>query len=510
MTDNMTATIHASRYKEWSKHYNWSTCITNREEYGRFLISILTSEKDGFVLNLNGSWGTGKTEFLRRLYVELAEQSYPVVYIDAWESDFLKDPLTVVCTELLNQLGYLFKHAKVDKRTSLYRSCVESVNDLLLNFNKLSTIAHAAGKTYSALSGEDVDTTHLGLLEAIIGSGININKLQGVNDVNESILSDLMGQQRDINDSMEAIRKQIGVISYILSDLYNLKIPIVVLVDELDRCRPDYAIKMLEIIKHFFDVKGCAFLIATDTKSLQASIKSVYGSEFEASRYLKRFFSQQITLQKPSILEYIQAKKINFHKYELLGLEVFPFSEDIDLNNKMICNLLDFDSIELRDIEQILRRLVSCLDYIATEKPKSITLINLPVLLLGIVEHHCELESFYARTNEQIGSYHSASGEVIDDIPLSDFIYFNLSLVTVTHSMKRYEKNMVSNFGSYNEMLTIHSYSQDRYQTTAWHNNNAQLLNKANNIAKQFINGADGIWLWEDYKNMISLAAHIK
>lgn len=85
----MTIDIHASKYEEWKDKYNWDTCKTGREQYGKFLISILTSEMNGHVLNLNGAWGTGKTEFLKRIYVSLAKEGFPVVYIDAWESDFI-------------------------------------------------------------------------------------------------------------------------------------------------------------------------------------------------------------------------------------------------------------------------------------------------------------------------------------------------------------------------------------------------------------------------------------
>ena len=93
-----------AKYSHWKESHNFDNCKLEREHYGKFLADYITGEKDGFVLNLNGSWGSGKTEFLKRMYTELISRNHPCIYIDAWESDFTKDPLTVVTSELLKQL----------------------------------------------------------------------------------------------------------------------------------------------------------------------------------------------------------------------------------------------------------------------------------------------------------------------------------------------------------------------------------------------------------------------
>ena len=81
--------------------------------------------------------------------------------------------------------------------------------------------------------------------------------------------------------------------------------PIFILIDELDRCRPDYAISLLEIVKHIFDIKNFVFIIATDTDQLQHSIKNVYGNDFSANDYLGRFFHRRFTLKSPELNELI-------------------------------------------------------------------------------------------------------------------------------------------------------------------------------------------------------------
>jgi hypothetical protein len=70
-------------------------------------------------------------------------------------------------------------------------------------------------------------------------------------------------------------------------------------VDELDRCRPDYAISYLETIKHVFDVHGLAFVLAVDCKQLECSAKALFGTDLEFPDYFRKFVQRTITLPAP-------------------------------------------------------------------------------------------------------------------------------------------------------------------------------------------------------------------
>jgi hypothetical protein len=90
----------------------------------------------------------------------------------------------------------------------------------------------------------------------------------------------------------------------------TLKKPMFVFIDELDQCQPTYAIELLEIVKHLFDIPGLIFVIATDTEQLQHSVKSVYGEGFDASRYLHRIFNRSFSLKNKSFRIYKIQKSI--------------------------------------------------------------------------------------------------------------------------------------------------------------------------------------------------------
>ena len=98
--------------------------------------------------------------------------------------------------------------------------------------------------------------------------------------------------------------------------------PLVFIIDELDRCRPDYAVRMLEILKHFFVVKNIVFVCAVDKKHLEDSICGFYGSEkIKASEYLRRFFDLEISIPLPDYTKFCE------HLYDYYELNVFFESE---------------------------------------------------------------------------------------------------------------------------------------------------------------------------------------
>lgn len=84
-----------------------------------------------------------------------------------------------------------------------------------------------------------------------------------------------------------------------------LSYPLFVFIDELERCRPTYAVEMLETIKHIFNIEHVVFVIATDKAQLQHSIRAIYGSGFDSRLYLDRFFNRSVTLNEVSRKSFI-------------------------------------------------------------------------------------------------------------------------------------------------------------------------------------------------------------
>ena len=73
----------------------------------------------------------------------------------------------------------------------------------------------------------------------------------------------------------------------------------------MDRCNPQYAVKLLERVKHYFNHPKVVFVISYNKAELQHSIKTLYGSEFSADKYLERFFDYEFGLSTIDVEKYM-------------------------------------------------------------------------------------------------------------------------------------------------------------------------------------------------------------
>jgi KAP-like P-loop domain-containing protein len=152
------------------------------------------------------------------------------------------------------------------------------------------------------------------------------------------------------------------------------RMPLFVLVDELDRCRPTYAVTLLERVKHLFDVDDVVFVLATDTSQLRHSIKAIYGSDFDAGRYLHRFFDQTYRFQAPSVRDFVakQFSKIDQKKLSsTTNLTPAEFAADAFVAFQL----------NLRDIQQCVDVLSNCITV--WNKPCPVVLIVLIPLIVA-------------------------------------------------------------------------------------------------------------------------------
>ncbi len=357
------------KYQTWLEEFTFENCRLNRSDYGQFIADYITEENEGFVLNLDGAWGSGKTQFLKRLYSLLNNQSHPTIYIDAWESDFTKEPLTVVSSELLSQL---------EKYSAATGSDFDAVKSLLGKFIKGTAIA-ASGYVSKKLLDDSA-------------TGIEAVKTLFEKDDADYISSIQKGYTEQI-DAIKEIRTKLSLLAEVLKQNHGQELPIVVLVDELDRCRPDYAIEMLEVIKHFFDTKHFVFVVATDTDQLCCSIKAVYGDDFDSEKYLKRFFHRKAQLPTPDLKHYLAAGDLREQMSNLQGsLNLIPKLNGISVDVPLYVELVaDAYELDIRAVDQLSSKLLACLRT-ANNATRS-QIVNVVTLLIALVEFDLGSES---------------------------------------------------------------------------------------------------------------------
>jgi hypothetical protein len=314
-----------------------------------------------FVLNVRGSWGSGKSFFLNGLERELSAANQKVLRIDAWRSDQSADPLLILMAAFVDEFGATLKKSGSKAQFEAIKSSGAEI------------VSKAAGGLTRALAkrfvGDAVDEIVLELDERIaelnfseidrksIGSAVREAIDDGIPKL--TLSQSFEKQLNSINSrhrALERFTQSLQTIVSSLKDSTGRPQTVVVIVDELDRCRPTYAIQFLERIHHLFDVHGMSFVIATDTDQLANAICGVYGEKFDSEKYLKRFFSHVHELA------YLDQKELFQKLVAEVGLDRRRFIlvqgfEPLQRMEVILCGA----GLTARELKSVLRLMATCL-----------------------------------------------------------------------------------------------------------------------------------------------------
>jgi hypothetical protein len=278
-----------------------------------------------YVLNLDTSWGEGKTFFLTNWRRQLEAHGHLAVYIDAWRHDFADDPLIAVMAAIDEAMDSVrieepvHNHWRKVKRAvlpilkaGLYGALLRGGQLIFTSAGTEALIAAARAAGYAEPEAEAdasqtpdgenaLSTTAESLVEA---SAKKVD--DAVDSLSEQNSLEAIAGFRTARKSLEQFCSALEVFIAELETNAGKAMPLFVLIDELDRCRPTYAITMLERVKHLFRTRNVVFVIATDTEQLAHSVGATYGSRFDASRYLHRFFDRTYTFEPLSRNSFVE------------------------------------------------------------------------------------------------------------------------------------------------------------------------------------------------------------
>lgn len=261
----------------------FKNCKLGRRIYADILTQLVSTYTNGYVLSINGEWGTGKTTFIKMWEKHLNNQKFKTLYFNVWEHDFITDPL----------VGFIGQLRKLDTTEATKA--------------KMADVVTAFGKITMNMFPKIVK----GFLKQQCGDEIAEVLEKGAEAYNNQLCKELDNYQEQCN-SIKEFRNSIA--NFI--DLCNDGKPLIFIVDELDRCNPTYAVKVLERIKHLFNVPNIVFVLSIDKVQLCNSIKGYYGSDLiNAEEYLKRFIDIEYNLPEPdteSFAEYLY----NFYEFD--------------------------------------------------------------------------------------------------------------------------------------------------------------------------------------------------
>lgn len=263
-----------------------------RNEILHYFVDLISAIDENCSIALDGNWGTGKTFFVKQTkmifdafnefavghdadYSESIQEnffryqqeetdktlpSFVTVYYDAWQNDNDEDPILSIVYEVLNQTN----------------------------------------SDFSFKNSEDAIKLFTGIGELVLGRA-----LKNIVEALKNNTDDLSGlkQRRDLKEKIDRFLETV---------LEEHGDRLVIFIDELDRCKPSFAVNLLERIKHYFNNEKVTFIFSINAIELNKTICTYYGTGFNAHKYLDRFFDLRISLPKPNMKKFYES--ISFGK----------------------------------------------------------------------------------------------------------------------------------------------------------------------------------------------------
>lgn len=230
----------------------------------KFFDNFVCQSGKGLTMILNGKYGTGKSTLLNFIEDYNSNNDYEIIKYDAWENNLFENPLIPI----------LYSTSKLEKTDSKIK---ETAKNIVKNIPK-----------------------------ALFSSVSNITNI----DVQ------MLFDNENIFEEYDKYKDSIEKFKQVLIEFCSNK-KTIILVDELDRCLPEYQIKVLESLFHFHDIPNLVILIALDKTQLESSIQSKFGKNLNVHGYLSKFIQYEVDLPYGGTYEYIiSLMKFNISRNE--------------------------------------------------------------------------------------------------------------------------------------------------------------------------------------------------
>lgn len=307
----------------------------DRKRYAGFLKTIISNSdrykrempEKSYVIAVDSSWGTGKTYFIDMFEnyllgydgpdIQNKNDSYIVIRFDAWNSDFWNNAFEPFVSAILeNDIFYSDLDAK-------------NAGALLKNLLKSSAIIAK------------------GIVKKKVEDYIDTDSLDKAVQQSTGSVKDFFLHDNSIFSQYKEFQNEIKNFKECLSEIVSRDKKLVIIIDELDRCKPTFAVQLLEIVKHLFDISGITFLFMLDIEQLSYSIKTIYGQGMDAAGYLCRFFDYITRMPKPNIRQYIENSVEEISLYDSCSDEDLINFVDFfaDICESFVLSLRDIDTI---------------------------------------------------------------------------------------------------------------------------------------------------------------------
>ena len=304
--------------------------LLGRKESAEVLTNLVGNMEGPCVLAVDAGWGNGKTTFINMWAQHLRNDGFKVVNLNAWETDFTGDPFLAISSEITDQLKDPANQSLTDKLLGTRTAAVEVAK-------------RAAPAIIRVATAGIFDISPL--IEKEIGQVLG------------SFAEDRLSKFKESQDSLADFRASLVNLAQEVTKGCDGR-PLVIVIDELDRCRPLYAVELLEVAKHLFSVDHIVFVLAVNLPQLAHSVKAVYGESFDSVGYLRRFLDVDFRLPALERKRFIETsiEELRFEEF-FDRLKDKSAKEEYLSVKGLLTTFLDSPNLSLRNIEQALHRL---------------------------------------------------------------------------------------------------------------------------------------------------------
>ena len=303
--------------------------IFNRKAYGESLLNLISNTEDELVLALDAPWGEGKSTFIKMWRGFLTEKGIASVYFDAFENDYQQDPLLAISSQLYE----LIDKSDSKTQTEFKKKALSALKIVGRAGIKIGIKALTAGVLDDTIfddtdSVEDVSDEASEMVDKFIETQIT--------------------KAEENRKSLSAFKDYLSSLGGKLGDGKNL----IFIIDELDRCKPNFALAILESIKHLFSVPNITFVLVMNRTQLEEAVRCEYGRGVDASKYLQKFVSIWASLPN-SMNQHISVPK-SYLQNCLTRMEYRAATKAHQNAIQNLEELVEFYDLPLREIEKSL------------------------------------------------------------------------------------------------------------------------------------------------------------
>ncbi|MCB0337071.1 MAG: hypothetical protein KDD62_12225 [Bdellovibrionales bacterium] len=246
--------------------------ILGRKQLADGLTNLVKSIEGPLVFALDGPWGTGKTHFLKLWCNELEADGFPVVYFNAFEHDYQGDAFVSLVAEFISLIEE-FRGVPAGRKKKFKDASVK------------------VGKTIARSTlNVAIKAASAGVIDATQASDAIEAAIQQIDREASAIVDQAFKAKVAQRKALASFKAELAALPAAMQkDDDGPALPLVFIIDELDRCRPNFSLEILEVVKHFFDVPDVHFVLGCDSNQMARSVEGAYGAGFDGRKYLARF-----------------------------------------------------------------------------------------------------------------------------------------------------------------------------------------------------------------------------